>query len=49
MNDVILFLILGLGLGSIYAMLGAGLVVVYRGSGVINFCLLYTSPSPRDS
>ena len=37
MNDAILFLILGLGLGSIYAMLGAGLVVVYRGSGVINF------------
>ena len=28
---------LGLGLGSLYAMLGAGLVVVYRGSGVINF------------
>ncbi len=37
MNQVILFLILGLGLGSIYAMLGAGIVVVYRGSGVINF------------
>ncbi|MEO5901776.1 MAG: ABC transporter permease [Ilumatobacteraceae bacterium] len=37
MNQVFLFLILGLGLGSIYAMLGAGLVVVYRGSGVINF------------
>lgn len=37
MNQAILFLILGLGLGSIYATLGAGLVVVYRGSGVINF------------
>ena len=37
MNQVILFLILGLGLGSIYAMLGTGLVIVYRGSGVINF------------
>jgi branched-chain amino acid transport system permease protein len=37
MNDAILFLILGLGAGSIYAMLGSGLVVVYRGSGVINF------------
>src|SRR5215207_4860087 len=37
MNDVILFLIFGLGIGSLYAMLGAGLVVVYRGSGVINF------------
>lgn len=37
MNDIILFLLLGLGAGSLYAMLGAGLVVVYRGSGVINF------------
>ncbi|MGH9270497.1 MAG: ABC transporter permease, partial [Ilumatobacteraceae bacterium] len=37
MNQAILFLILGLGLGAIYAMLGAGLVIVYRGSGVINF------------
>src|SRR3954468_23842631 len=37
MNQVILFLILGLGLGSIYAMLATGLVIVYRGSGVINF------------
>jgi branched-subunit amino acid ABC-type transport system permease component len=37
MNQVILFLILGLGLGAIYATLGAGIVVVYRGSGVINF------------
>eukprot|EP01041_Mallomonas_annulata_P034087 gene34086-56799_t len=26
-----------MGLGSLYAMLGAGLVIVYRGSGVINF------------
>ena len=37
MNDVILVLILGLGIGSLYAMLGTGLVIVYRGSGVINF------------
>jgi branched-subunit amino acid ABC-type transport system permease component len=37
MEQALLFLILGLGLGSIYAALGAGLVVVYRGSGVINF------------
>jgi branched-subunit amino acid ABC-type transport system permease component len=37
MNDVILYLLLGLGIGSLYAMLGTGLVVVYRGSGVINF------------
>lgn len=37
MRDVIFYLLVGLGLGSLYAMLGSGLVVVYRGSGVINF------------
>ena len=37
MKEALFFLILGLGLGSIYAMLGSGLVIVYRGSGVINF------------
>ncbi|CAB4539050.1 MAG: hypothetical protein F2534_00790 [Actinobacteria bacterium] len=37
MSDIIFFLLAGLGLGSLYAMLGAGLVIVYRGSGVINF------------
>ena len=37
MNDIIFTLLLGLGLGSLYAVLGAGLVVSYKGSGVINF------------
>lgn len=37
MVDVTFYLMLGLGLGALYAMLGSGLVVVYRGSGVINF------------
>ena len=37
MKDLIFFLLVGLGLGALYAMLGSGLVVVYRGSGVINF------------
>jgi len=36
-SDIIYFLLAGLGLGSLYAMLGSGLVIVYRGSGVINF------------
>ena len=27
----------GLGIGALYAMLAAGVVIVYRGSGVINF------------
>ena len=37
MKDIIFTLLIGLGLGSLYAMLGAGLVVSYKGSGVINF------------
>ena len=37
MSDIVFYLLAGLGLGSLYAMLGTGLVVVYRGSGVINF------------
>jgi len=37
MGDVIFFLMIGLGIGSIYATLGVGIVVVYKGSGVINF------------
>lgn len=37
MTDLIRFALLGLGTGGIYAMLGLGLVVIYRGSGVINF------------
>ncbi len=37
MNDIIFNLLLGLGIGALYAMLGAGLVISYKGSGVINF------------
>jgi branched-subunit amino acid ABC-type transport system permease component len=37
LNDIIFTLLIGLGLGALYAMLGAGLVVSYKGSGVINF------------
>ncbi|MEL6891527.1 MAG: ABC transporter permease [Actinomycetota bacterium] len=37
MTDLIFDLISGLGIGSLFAMLGAGLVVSYKGSGVINF------------
>ena len=37
MTDFIRFALLGLGTGGIYALLGLGLVVIYRGSGVINF------------
>ncbi|MGB3734177.1 MAG: ABC transporter permease [Ilumatobacter sp.] len=37
MSDLIFDLISGLGIGALYAMLAAGLVVSYKGSGVINF------------
>jgi branched-chain amino acid transport system permease protein len=36
-NDIVFYLVAGIGIGSLYAMLGAGLVVVFKGSGVINF------------
>ena len=36
MNDIIQFGLLGLGLGAIYALLGQGVLLIYRGSGVIN-------------
>lgn len=34
--DAVNFALIGLGAGSIYALLGLGLVVIYRGSGVVN-------------
>ena len=31
------FVLLGLGIGAIYAMVSQGIVLIYRGSGVVNF------------
>ncbi len=39
MKDILFYLVAGIGIGSLFAMLGAGLVVVYKGSGVINFAM----------
>jgi ABC-type branched-subunit amino acid transport system permease subunit len=36
-SDFLLFLLLGLGAGSVYALLGLGLVLKYRSTGVIDF------------
>ena len=36
MATTLLFLLLGVGAGAVYAALGLGLVMVYRGSGVLN-------------
>jgi branched-chain amino acid transport system permease protein len=37
MDEILPFLIAGLGVGSVYALSGVGLVVLYRASGVLNF------------
>ncbi|HEY2791282.1 MAG TPA: ABC transporter permease, partial [Micromonosporaceae bacterium] len=37
MNLFLLFLLVGLGSGAVYAALGLGLVVTYKGTGIINF------------
>lgn len=37
MDVVIRFAILGLGIGAVYAIFAQGLVVIYRGSGTVNF------------
>jgi ABC-type branched-subunit amino acid transport system permease subunit len=37
MSDVVLFAILGIGAGAAYAVLALGVVVVYKGSNVLNF------------
>src|SRR6478735_9399946 len=37
MTEFLQFAILGLGAGSAYALLAQGIVLVYRGSGVVNF------------
>ncbi|TDC57428.1 ATP-binding cassette domain-containing protein [Actinomadura sp. KC345] len=37
MNDFLTFVILGLSVGAVYALTAQGLVLIYRGSGVVNF------------
>src|SRR5919106_5598566 len=37
MEEVVRFALLGLGLGSLYSLASQGLIVIYRGSGVLNF------------
>ena len=35
--EVVRFALLGLGLGALYALASQGLLVIYRGSGVLSF------------
>ncbi len=39
MEEVIRFAFLGFGIGALYALASQGLIVIYRGSGVLNFAL----------
>jgi branched-chain amino acid transport system permease protein len=39
----------GLLAGVMYALVALGFDLIYKSSGVFNLCLLYTSPSPRDT
>ncbi len=39
MNEVIRFALLGLGVGALYAFASQGLIVIYRGTGILNFAL----------
>ena len=47
MGTFVLFLILGLGSGAVYAALGIGLVVTYRSSGVVNLATGVGTDSQR--
>ena len=39
MNEVIRFALLGCGIGALYAFASQGLIVIFRGTGVLNFSL----------
>jgi ABC-type branched-subunit amino acid transport system ATPase component/branched-subunit amino acid ABC-type transport system permease component len=39
LEEVIRFALLGFGVGSLYSLASLGLIVIYRGSGVLNFAL----------
>lgn len=46
MSTWLLFLLLGVGTGALYAALAMGVIVVYRGSGVVNFAIGATAMFP---
>ena len=37
LTELLRFVLLGLGVGAVYALTAQGLVLIYRGSGVVNF------------
>jgi ABC-type branched-subunit amino acid transport system ATPase component/ABC-type branched-subunit amino acid transport system permease subunit len=46
LNELLLFAGLGLGVGSIYAILGAGLVLTFEGTGIVNFAIPVIATAP---
>ena len=48
MSEIGQYVFNGLMLGMIYAMVAVGFTLFFGVLDVIKFCLLYTSPSPRD-
>ena len=48
MDKFSVLLFSGLTNGSVYGLVGLSLSLIYGANRVINFCLLYTYPSPRD-
>ncbi len=38
-NEIVQFALLGLGVGALYAFASQGLIVIFRGTGIINFSL----------
>ena len=48
MEYAISVLLSGISVGGQYALIAIGYTMVYGILRLINFCLLYTSPSPRD-
>jgi sulfate-transporting ATPase len=37
LDGILQYAVLGLGAGAVYALLGQGIIVIYRGSGIVNF------------
>ncbi|MFG2514072.1 ATP-binding cassette domain-containing protein [Streptomyces sp. NPDC048584] len=46
MSEILLFVVLGLGVGAVYAALTLGVVLTYQGTGMINFAAAATAAVP---
>ena len=56
-NSLLAFIIFGVTIGVVYGIVALGISLIYSGLDIVHFahgemymfCLLYTSPSPRDT